>query len=460
MDDRHLSIELLRAVHRGERTPGDLAIVALTHLVDECPTCRTAFEGWRREFGEGVASEVVREYDEAFDRVKQRLHRCGGTTRCEPDGDSGLEARIEEQRATAIRISHDLVSRPRRDRHAHLRSQRKSCPAALLADALIERATEFLPGRPDEAYEAASLARAVLQSERPDSLTSELYARALAHQANALRAQGLLRQADDVLETARYLLKAQGGGERLTRAELDRFEGALRYAQRRFPEAESLYSRAVMGFAMEGEDVDVATTLLSVGVAYREMDDLDRAIEATSQALEILADEEQPHLQLYARHNMVNFLIEAERIAEAKSLFAQLEEMYAKYSDPLSSLRRTWLEGHLARAQLDLAAAETAYDAVRQGFASRGLGYDAALAALDLATLYAEQGRTAELKQVAEEIVPIFESQDVHREAAAALMLFQDAVRAEQVTLGYVLELSRYLQRARLDPRLQFQIPT
>jgi hypothetical protein len=47
----------------------------------------------------------------------------------------------------------------------------------------------------------------------------------------------------------------------------------------------------------------------------------------------------------------------------------------------------------------------------------------------------------------------------VHREAAAALMLFQDAVRTEQVTLGYVLELTRYLQRARLDPALQFRVP-
>lgn len=459
MDDRHLSVDLLRAVHRGEKTPGDLAIVALTHLFDACTTCRTAFEGWRRESGEGVASDVVHEYDDAFDRVKQRLSRRTAAAKWESDG-GGLEASIEEQRATAAQLSHELVSRPRRERLAHLRSRRKSCPAPLLADALIERARDFLPGQPEEAYEAASLARTVLQSERPEVMTSELYARALAHQANALRAQGHLRQANEILDAARYLLRAQGGGDRLTRAELDRFEAALRYAQRRFPEAESMYSRAIMAYAMEGEDLDVATTLLSVGVAYREMDELERAIEVTTQALEILADDDQPHLQLYARHNMVNFLIEAGRIAEASELFAQIQEMYTLYSDPLSSLRRTWLEGHLARAQLDREAAESAYKTVRQGFASRGLGYDAALAALDLATLYAEQGRTAELEQVAEEIVPIFESQDVHREAAAALMLFRDAVQAEQVTLGYVLELSRYLQRARLDPKLQFQVPT
>jgi hypothetical protein len=55
--------------------------------------------------------------------------------------------------------------------------------------------------------------------------------------------------------------------------------------------------------------------------------------------------------------------------------------------------------------------------------------------------------------------VPVFEAQDVHREAATALMLFQDAVRSDQVTLGYLLELSGYLERARMDPTLAFRSP-
>ena len=156
---------------------------------------------------------------------------------------------------------------------------------------------------------------------------------------------------------------------------------------------------------------------------------------------------------------MVNFLVEVGREVEAESLFEQIQPMYDAYADPLTSLRRIWLEGHLAKARRDLDAAASAYSGASRAFLARGNGYDAALAALDLAVVYAEQGRTAELKRVAEEIVPIFESQQVHREAAAALMLFHDAVRAEQVTLRYLVELSRYMERARLDPSLQFQSP-
>jgi tetratricopeptide (TPR) repeat protein len=432
----------------------------MSHLVDECPTCRAAFEAWRRESGERAIGANVHEYDDAFERVRRQLSPHEGEGSAEGGQGGGFEARVEKDRAVAEALAAELMAASRRDRLERLRDFRDDCPPLLLADALIERAKGYLPGQPEESFEAADLARAALQRERPDTLSCEIYARALAHQANARRVQGQLRQADDLMDVARYLLRAQGGGDRLTRAEMDRFTGGLRCAQRRFADAESMYSRAMMAYALEGENVDVARILLSLSIAYREMAEFDRAIEATSQALEILSEQDHPRLRLYAQHNMVSFLVEDGQVREAEELFAEIRDLYALFSDPLSSLRRIWLEGHLARGRKDFEAAVSHYEAVRTGFMSRGIGYDAALVALDLATLYAEQGRTAELKKIAEEIVPVFEAQDVHREAAAALMLFQDAVRTEQVTLGYVLELTRYLQRARLDPALQFRVPT
>ena len=48
--------------------------------------------------------------------------------------------------------------------------------------------------------------------------------------------------------------------------------------------------------------------------------------------------------------------------------------------------------------------------------------YDAAIVSMDLALLYLRQRRTAELKTLAKEMLPIFRSQDVHREAVAALV--------------------------------------
>jgi hypothetical protein len=66
--------------------------------------------------------------------------------------------------------------------------------------------------------------------------------------------------------------------------------------------------------------------------------------------------------------------------------------------------------------------AERALLSVRAGFLDRKLGYDAALVSLDLAMLYLRQSRTAELKELAEQMHPVFEAEDIHREALAALL--------------------------------------
>ena len=77
--------------------------------------------------------------------------------------------------------------------------------------------------------------------------------------------------------------------------------------------------------------------------------------------------------------------------------------------------------------------------------------------ALKLARLYLLQGRTSEVKRLAEEMIPIFQAQDVHREALAALRLFQEAARREEVTTEQVRKLVKYLQEARNDPGRRFE---
>ncbi|MEA2562329.1 MAG: hypothetical protein QOH06_3833 [Acidobacteriota bacterium] len=94
---------------------------------------------------------------------------------------------------------------------------------------------------------------------------------------------------------------------------------------------------------------------------------------------------------------------------------------------------------------------------MRDGFLQEGHGYDVAIVSMDLALLYLRQGRTAEMKALAREMLPIFHSQDVHREAVAALVLFQEAIREEQITAAFVREIAAYLDAARTDPILRFR---
>jgi len=61
------------------------------------------------------------------------------------------------------------------------------------------------------------------------------------------------------------------------------------------------------------------------------------------------------------------------------------------------------------------------------------------------------------VKRLAEEIYAILQAQDIHREAAAALMLFREAARQEQLTVQEIREYVEYLREARTDPSLRFR---
>ena len=87
---------------------------------------------------------------------------------------------------------------------------------------------------------------------------------------------------------------------------------------------------------------------------------------------------------------------------------------------------------------------------VQEAFLEKGMGYDAALVSLDLAVLYAQEGRTAEIRQLAGEVMPAFESREVHREAMAALLMFQQACEEERLTVQLARQIAAFLKRERI----------
>jgi hypothetical protein len=93
--------------------------------------------------------------------------------------------------------------------------------------------------------------------------------------------------------------------------------------------------------------------------------------------------------------------------------------------------------------------AEAAFQEVQGAFAERGMAYDAALVSLDLALFYLRADRLSDLKKLAGDLVVLFESRDVHREALGALYLFQRACDEERLTEQVVGRLAERLRRER-----------
>ena len=64
-----------------------------------------------------------------------------------------------------------------------------------------------------------------------------------------------------------------------------------------------------------------------------------------------------------------------------------------------------------------------------------------------------------EIKRLAEEMIPIFSSRQIHREALAALDYWRQAVEAEQACATLIAGVASFLKRAQHNPELRFQRP-
>ncbi|MEJ2086560.1 MAG: hypothetical protein P8Y44_12935, partial [Acidobacteriota bacterium] len=81
---------------------------------------------------------------------------------------------------------------------------------------------------------------------------------------------------------------------------------------------------------------------------------------------------------------------------------------------------------------------------------------------LDLATVYLKQGRLAELKTLAVEMLTIFEGVGTRKESQAALTFFEKAIEMEKAQMEMVGDLLEYLTALRLEERLgaRLSVPT
>ncbi|MDP9120396.1 MAG: hypothetical protein M3O15_03365 [Acidobacteriota bacterium] len=116
-----------------------------------------------------------------------------------------------------------------------------------------------------------------------------------------------------------------------------------------------------------------------------------------------------------------------------------------------------WLEGRVAAGLGRPGEGAAAFEQVRQEFRERGMAYDYGLVTLELAALHLAQGRNAEVRELAPQLVWIFEVNGIHREALAALRLFRQAALEERLTGELARRMVRYLYRAQDNPELRFE---
>jgi transcriptional regulator with XRE-family HTH domain len=284
----------------------------------------------------------------------------------------------------------------------------------------------------------------------------EGYARAFL--GNALRVAGELAAADRALGRARELWTAGAAADTgvLDGARLLDLEALLRIDQRRFPEALELLERA-LGAA--GTEEARARRLLAKSKALEEMGECEQAVANLRKAAPFLEASGEPRLRWVLLFNLASNLCQLGRASEAEGGLGELRLLAAQLANGLDLARLRWLEGKVAAGLGRVPEAIAAFQEVRARFTEQGIGYDAALVTLELAELLAASGRTAEVKALSRQTVPVFQGLGIHAEAQRALQVFREAAESERLSAELARGLVAYFLRARHDPRLRFEVP-
>ncbi len=413
------------------------------HLRSGCALCqREVDEILLRELA--PPNEEGAEQDAAWDRLFANL------------GVRLARAATERQEAPALLA--ELLGRPWEEWPVLFRLDHRLQTIAV-CELLIEKSFEegFRDAaRAIELAERGLLLAGLLEGERYGrAVVQDLQARAWAYLGNARRITFDLSGAAEALAHAERLAEG-GSADPLEEARILDLRASLLSDQGHFEQAAELLDAVIDIYDDIHEPHRKGRAMISQGRCLGYAGWSEEGIRQIRLGLSLIDWDREPRLVLVARHNLAWFLNDCGRADEARRMLARFRLAYRDLPGFFIELRLAWLDGRIAARLGRFGEAEPALREVRRRFLAEGKGYDASLVTLDLAHLYLEQGRAAEVRALAAEMLDLFLPRDIHPQALAALAVFQKAAELDNATPGLVREISSYLVRARKNPELRF----
>jgi transcriptional regulator with XRE-family HTH domain/tetratricopeptide (TPR) repeat protein len=310
----------------------------------------------------------------------------------------------------------------------------------------------------DSAERAIALAElavlAAAQILRDPLWRSRLTGYARAHLANALRVRGELRRSELEHRAADAAWQAGAASDPgfLNEARVLHLQASLCNVQGRLRPALALLDRA-LAIDRWGE---TASLLISKVIALEGLGDFEEAIALLREAASKVDPEREPRQLFLIRAHLLGNLCFLGRHAEAQLGISEVRALAHQLGNDLDRLRVLWMEAQIAAGLGQFEDALSKLGQVRAEFMTRAIPYDAALATLELAKVYATLGRMAEVRSLSRESVPIFQAQGLHRQARIALDLFRKAAENETPIGDLTDRLIHYMARARFNPCLRF----
>jgi tetratricopeptide (TPR) repeat protein len=414
-DPKHPARETLRRFLHAE-LPGPAMKTVVEHLLHGCGCCRqrlTALAAGLFHPGLAEAPGSGQQYSRAITAALQRAKVAVEVRR------GGAPKPVLEQQ---LAVYYRCLEESRSLRETNLKEMMWAARCAVFTAAGF-RPEDFLPG-----------------------VAYDLRARAWAELGNACRIREEFAEAEESFENAMLYLWGGSGQDEALRAQLLDLNASLDRAQRRFGQACTRLDE-VYGIYVKLRDFHMAgRALVNKGLAKMYANEAEAAIPLIRSGLNWLEPGRDPRLFLIAVHNLAWALVDTQRLVEGRALNEEHQTLYIQHAGPLFLLRLRWNEGRIAAGLGEPSIAETIFEQVRQAFADRDLAFDSALISLDLAALLLEQGRTREVAALATEMVATFRRLRIHREAIAALLLFERAATQERATLALLRHVAARLR--------------
>jgi tetratricopeptide (TPR) repeat protein len=336
-----------------------------------------------------------------------------------------------------------------------------------VCELLCKESARLTTVEPERAIEAAELAVVVAELMKGSGDCREHYqlrAYAWAHDGNARRVRGDLRNAEEsfIIACDWWQAGAAGVGDLFAyEPAILEHKASLQIAQRRFPEAFETLDR-MFTLYMEGQRAELrdnhlaGRALIKKAIGLIEMGCSEQAIGVLQEAGGLVDARRDARLYLCLRHNLLCCFANVDQHAAALAMLPEVTALCREVGNPIDLLRLRWMEGRIAADLGHTEEAMVIFQEVREELAVRKLAYDAALVTLDLTALYARLGAVAEVKTLSLEMSRIFQAQDVPREALAALLFFQKAAERELASAKLAQEIGAFLEKLRNEPGLRF----
>jgi tetratricopeptide (TPR) repeat protein len=409
----------------------------ISHLLRRCPRCCGALA---RRGGFEVPGELATEdYGTAVDRAIAAASRITAPRREAIATLAGLLAIDGERvgRSTA-ELPHPTEGPPRLQALLETsRALRHDDPQAMLRFARLAR------------YAADRL----LMRDFGRQPVADLRALAWAELANAYRVCNELDQADRAINRAAYWCQRGSKSDLLLARVADLLASLLAY-QRRFSEGRELLAIVYRIHAEAGNWHLAGRALINQGNLAAWDESPVEAVILLRRGLDLLEPDRDPQLEIQTLWNMLNALVRLGHFRSARRLLWRSRTVLAGTVQPH---RLRWLEARIHAGLADFSRAEAAFQQARTGFVEQGQVYPAALVGLDLAALWARQGRVREVFDLAEEMIVTFRALRIAREAVATLIVLKRAchTRGDRVlqVIEIAMDLLQHLERQPARPR-------